>query len=79
MKGWRHSCMAAMVAAVATASSITPAVAAGDIGRVKTVVSTAYGTPPAEGRQALYARDDIFSNEVVETSKKSAMHECRKT
>ena len=74
LKGWRHSCMAAMVAAVATASSITPAVSAGDIGQVKTVVSTAYGTPPAEGRQALYARDDIFSNEVVETSKKSALH-----
>ena len=74
LAGWRHSLMAAMVGAVATALSITPAFAAGDIGRVKTVVSAAYGTPPAESRQTLYTRDDVFTNEVVETSEKSALH-----
>ena len=74
LNSWRYSYMAAMVAAVATALSITPAAAAGDIGRVKTVVSAAYGTPPAESRQTLYARDDVFANEVVETSNKSALH-----
>ena len=74
VNGWRHSYMAAMVAAVALASSITPAAAVVDIGRVKTVVFSAYGTPPAEIRKVLYARNKIYSNEVVETSKKSALH-----
>ena len=74
VNGWRNSCTAAMIAAVALASSITPAAAAVNIGRVKVVVFSAYGTPPAEIRKTLYARDGVFANEVVETTKKAALH-----
>ncbi len=69
-----HAVRLAVVAAIGVFLSLTPAIAAEDIGRVKIVVSSAYGIQPSESRQKLYARDDVVTNEVVETSKSSALH-----
>ena len=74
LMNWRFSFVAAILAAVPLATSIPPVSAAPDIGRVKAVVLAAYGTPPAEGRKTLYTRDRVFTDEVLETAGKSALH-----
>ena len=66
--------MFATVVLIAAALSIAPASAAGEIGRVRAVKFAAYGTPPAESRHTLYVWDEVFTNEIVETSKNSALH-----
>ncbi len=38
------------------------------------MVLAACGTPPAEGRQTLYTRDRVFTDEVLETPGKSSLH-----
>ncbi len=70
----RDAFLLAVLVPIGVFLGFAPVFAAEDIGRVKVVVFSAYGTPPAERRQTLYVRDDIFTNEVVETRKRSALH-----
>ena len=74
LRGWRLIIVAAILAAVPLVAGTAPASTAPDIGRVKAVVLAACGTPPAEGRQTLYTRDRVFTDEVLETPRKSSLH-----
>ncbi len=46
-------------------------VAADEIGSVRAVHLGAYGTMPGEDRERLYARDDVFVDELIQTTKKA--------
>ena len=73
-RGWRLTFVVAILAAGLLVAGIAPASAELDIGRVRAGVMAAYGTPPAESRQTLFARDRVFTDEVLETAWKSALH-----
>ncbi len=45
-----------------------------EIGVVAKVEKTAFGTPPEQAKRLLGAKDDVFSDELVETAEKGALH-----
>ena len=45
-----------------------------EIGAVKMVKNSAWGTPPAQARQSLFVPDAVVANERVETAAKGALH-----
>ena len=44
------------------------------IGKVDKTKFYAYGTPPGKSKSTLYSRDDVFTDELVETGSYSALH-----
>ena len=74
MIGRRHAYLLTLAIALAGSADSGPARAETDIGQVQAVVSAAHGTPPERVRRPLYRWDDIFPNEIVETSRDSALH-----
>ena len=51
-----------------------PAFADSSIGIVDKTKFYAYGTPPGKSKNTLYSRDDVFTDELVETGSNSALH-----
>ena len=45
-----------------------------EVGNVNVVVNYAYGTPPGDEKAAIYKRDKIYANEVVETVTDGGLH-----
>ena len=71
----RRLVLAATVLAATWSGPCTESASASeDIGQVKRVLFYAYGTPVGHSRQGLFARDSVYTNEVVETVKKAALH-----
>ena len=52
----------------------TPSLAASSIGAVTLVHFDAYGTVEGSSKKRLFARDDVYQNEIVETVTDGALH-----
>ena len=74
MRYWKLSLVAAAFAVTFGSLHIQPATAAAGIGLVRNVLDYAYGTPPEDMRQELFARDAVVANEVLETVETGALH-----
>lgn len=74
MRYWKLSLVSAAFAATFGSLHIQPATAAAGIGLVRNVLDYAYGTPPEDMRQELFARDAVVANEVLETVETGALH-----
>jgi len=53
---------------------LMPATAMAEIGAVKVVKNSAWGTPPAQARKSLFVPDSVVANERVETATQGALH-----
>ena len=73
MRYWKLSLVSAAFAAKFGSLHIQPATAAAGIGLVRNVLDYAYGTPPEDMRQELFARDAVVANEVLETVETGAL------
>lgn len=53
---------------------LMPGPALAEIGAVKVVKNSAWGTPPAQARKSLFVPDAVVANERVETAPQGALH-----
>ena len=71
---WRDLATVLALSSVLIAAPVPRADAAGEIGTVKLVKVSAYGTPVGQRQREIFLRGDVTQNELVETVANGALH-----